>query len=642
MGPRKILKLYKDARRITKWSKDTALLLSRWMVEPDESRLMIFDTETTGLDFNAPTILKHKKMEIHCPRPVVFGMSYCLEIKGYPVLVWARMESKLYDEMLTLLNYHSIKVAHNARYDFRMCELEGFKIANRVDCTQTMSRIVYDRRMKHSLQSLSEIWCPELSDWEEAVKKEWTRIQTRSTRSGNPKGYTNYSFIADELMCPYSMTDSFMTWIGYKIMWPVISKTFKELYQREKKVYYIINEVEKRGLGFDYRKAERLAGDLRDKMEEPYEDMEVIAGLDFNPNSPAQVLKALRQLGVEDKQLTEKGKVTTGADKLRAILAAKSGNKKTLNFITDLLLYRAYGKTVGTYLEPLAQRARANNGVVHTSINPADTRTGRMASRNPNLQNIPTLNPRRGRTSGGENPVRSCFLSRKDCTIYYPDYANMEMAVFGLYTDERLILDAYAAGEDVHGMMAKELYGKKYTQIQRDRTKDTNFGVIFGMGVNGMAKARGVSVAEAGDFLHMYHKTFPSIHQLLDQCEYELQQQGYVEDWFGKRYHVSLNQVYKAIPCLVQGGCAQAFKEGVIGVNSFLKTLNWPAYIILPVHDEIQIEARTETIKQEKYLCRHVVEQMTQIPQLLDRGLQLRVNVKKSSTNWAEKVEVKL
>jgi DNA polymerase-1 len=159
------------------------------------------------------------------------------------------------------------------------------------------------------------------------------------------------------------------------------------------------------------------------------------------------------------------------------------------------------------------------------------------------------------------------------------------------------------------------------------------------MGTAGMAKARGVSVTEAKDFLRMYHRTFPSIYRLLDRCKAELEQQGYVEDWFGKKYHVPPNQAYKAIPCLVQGGCAQAFKIGLIQVDNYLSNLKW-AYIVLPVHDEIQIESKIMTRKAEKLFCSEIVEQMTNIPQLLERDLRLRVDVKKTMTNWAEKVKV--
>ena len=546
------------------------------------------------------------------------------------------MDTKLYDEVVKLLNYSSIKAAHNARYDIRMFQEENIKIADQIECTQTMSRIIYDRRMKHSLQSLSEVWCPELSDWEVPVKREMTRLKGQYTRSDHPQGYANYSFIDDKLMCPYSMTDSFMCWVGYKILWPTIEETFLEVYERERKIYYIINEVEKKGLAFDAAKAQKLAEYPRAEIEKSRDKMFDLAG-EFNPNYAKGVIDTLVQVGIPEKDLVLKGKRTSDA-KVLARASSRSKKKRARQFIKELLNYRAHNKIVGTYLDPLSFRAEHNNGIVYTSINPSDTRTSRMASRSPNLLNIPEPTIRR---TGHENSVRSCFHPRKGCHIYYFDYSQQEMAVFGLYANEERILDGYAKGEDIHGCMAAYIYGKKYTELQRNITKNINFGVIYGMGVKTMALMYGMEEDEARQHLNTYLNEFPSIPTFQEKCRCELEQYGYVEDFFGRHYHIPVREAYKAVNALVQGSCAQVFKIGLIGTTSFLNTLKWLAYVILPVYDEIQAESEIMARANEKYFCSHVVEQMVNIPQLLDRGLQLRVDVKKSTTNWAEKVEVK-
>ncbi len=635
MTSSQILRLYKNTIRITEWSAKARQLFKQWKVQPDATRLMIADTETTGVIFHEPTILKHGRMEISCPGPVIFGISLCLPIDDQLVLVWARMETPLYDEVVKLLNYASIKAAHNARYDIRMFQEEDIKMAGQFECTQTMSRIIYDRRMKHSLQSLVEMWCPELSDWEVALKKEWTRLQTASTRSGNPKGYTNYSFLPDELVGPYSMCDSFHTYIGYRILWPIIQETFMEVYERERKVYYIINEVEKRGLAFDARKAQHLAEHPRREMEKSCEKMFELAG-EFNPNYPKGVLDTLELLGVPQQDLMLKGKRTGEADVLKRA-SKRSKKKRVKKFIKNLLIYRGHIKIVNTYLDPLSRRSGMCDGIVYCSINPTDTITGRMMSKSPNLQNIP--NPI-ARKSGHENPVRACFHPRRGCHIYYPDYSQMEIAVFGLYAGENRILDAYADGEDIHGTMASYIYGNAYTDHQRGVTKNISFGIIYGMGIRAMALMYEMEEDEARRHVKTYFGEFPSIKTFQNQCEEELKQYGYVEDFFGRRYHVSVPEAYKAVNCLVQGGCAQAFKIGLIQVDEFLQSWEFLGHIILPVHDEIQIETKILTRKVEKMFCRGIVERMTNILQLLDRGLQLRVDVKKSTSNWAEKVKV--
>ena len=145
---------------------------------------------------------------------------------------------------------------------------------------------------------------------------------------------------------------------------------------------------------------------------------------------------------------------------------------------------------------------------------------------------------------------------------------------------------------------------------------------------------------EAREFLQMYHSTFPSINSFLEECKLGLRYQGYVQDYFGKRYHVPLNQAYKAVNCLVQGGCASAFKIGLLAVAHMLKKC-YSANILLPVHDEIMLEFPRKS-QNEKMFIKDTIHCMVEIPQLLDRGLRLRIEVKKSATSWAEKQPVKI
>jgi len=597
---------------------------------------MVFDTETTGVVFNKPTILKQGKDEINCPGPAIFGISLALGIEKQIVLVWARWDTQLYKDICSLLNKPSIKVAHNARYDVRMCSQEEIKIAGQVDCTYTMARIIYDRRKKHSLQKLSEIWCPELSDWEEPVKAEMRRLRSQYTRSGHPKDYVNYSFISDELMCPYSMTDSFMCFVGYKILWPTIERTFSGLYEREKKVYYKINKIEGRGLAFDFAKAKRKAKLIRNRMAKSCGKMHVLADSQFNPNSPAQVVKSLKRVGIKERELLLKGKVTT---EIKVLERAKEKTKKTKakKFITELLNYRSCTKIVSTYLEPLAEQAERNNGIIYTSINPADTRTGRMASRSPNLQNIPEPIVRR---TGKTNPVRECFICRDGFANYYFDYSQVEMAVFGLWSNESSILDAYEKGEDIHGRMASYLYGEDYTDLQRGITKNINFGIIYGLGVRTMALLYSMTENEAKENRARYFEEFPSIRDFQEECRQRLELDGYVEDWFGKRYHIPVNEAYKAVNALVQGSCAQIFKIALIELDKRLDPE--VESVLLPVHDEFQIEAHTYGRNDERVFIDEVLEAMADVPQLEEKGLRLRVDVSKSTTNWAEKEKLEI
>lgn len=603
---------------------------------PDEG-IISCDTETTGLDFNGVSYFNTGKYIIRYNGVKIFGISAAYHHNTKLFLIWARIGTELFPKVCAMIGSRIGKTWHNARFDLRALKENRIKVSGKQHCTLTMSRIYWDRRKKHSLEKLTEFICPELCDLKDPAKDKMRKLKSHYTREGCPEDYVNYSFLPDEIISRRAMLDAYIGLVLYERLYPIMIKDFADLYKEEMNVLRIVSTIEERGLAFDYKRAETIISKLIKEITKCRKSMRSFAGKRFNPASPKQVLEFLKSAGVKTKELTLKGKVTTGADVVRFLATGKDQSECTRSFSNALLLYRAYTKTINTYLIPLYKKARANKGIIYTSINPADTRTGRMTSTDPNLQNIPTLNPRRGRTAGGENPTRSCFICRPGYANYYFDYANMEMVIFGLYAQDELILKTYQAGEDIHGKMAGKLYGSNYTREQRDRTKDTNFGVIYGMGIREMARVRSVSIEEAKEFLNMYHNTFPSIKKLLDFCRHELQNKGYVEDFFGKRYHVPYGQVYKAVNCLVQGGCARIFKKALISLDKIIRDFI-STKILLPVHDEFQVESKVwEEPKTEKVFIKRFISEMTQIPEILDRGLKLRVDVSRSITNWAEK-----
>jgi len=413
---------------------------------------------------------------------------------------------------------------------------------------------------------------------------------------------------------------------------------FLELYEREKKVFQIIGKVEERGLSYNAFKSRSKAKKVQVEIDDLKQQLCACAGYDFNPDAPAQVIKALRHLGINDKLLLLKGKITTRADILRNSLKVIKKEKLT-KFINLLLTRRGYAKVANTYLRPFAYRARLNNNIIYTSINPTDSRTGRMACKSPNLQNIP--NPV-SRKTGEQNIVRSCFTCRPGFHNYFFDYVQMEMAVFGLFANESRILEGYAAGEDIHGHMAAYLFGDDYTKDQRGIMKNINFGVIYGMGLKTMCLMYQMDYEKAKKLYRIYFKEFPTIRQFQEECRQRLIQDGYVQDMFGRRYSIPVGQAYKAVNALVQGSCAQIFKIGLIKVYKWLKHQTIESNILLPIHDELMIESREwKQPEEERLFTAGVKINMEMIEQMLDVGLQLRVSVAKTSTNWSEKKEIK-
>jgi len=602
--------------------------------------VIALDTETTSLDFYAKSNLFVDDKVIECNYPVPFGISFAYRnTRGRVVMGWARHTSPLYADVLELMKSKTSKTWHNARYDLRVLQFNNLLVNGYQHDTLTMARIYWNRRQAFGLDDLAKFLCPAICDWENSIKKSLTKLKTAHTRKGYPKDYVNYSMIPDEVISQYAVTDAFVGLTLWERLYPEVMQIYPDVYKREMKILHIVKEIENTGISFDYIKARRETGRLSRKQKAALAEIQKIAGPEYNPNSPAQTLKVLKSLGVTNAQLRVKGKITTEAEKLRELLEITKQDTKLHTFLDNYLVYKAYAKTLSTYLKPMSLEASRNNGIIHCQINPTNTRTGRMSSSNPNLQNIPNIQPGRGRVSGGANPVRSCFTVRPGNAIYYFDYANMEMAVFGLYAQDEFILETYCNGGDVHGAMAEKLYGPEYTKEQRNRTKDTNFGVLYGMGVGGMAKARGVSINEAKDFLNMYYNTFPSIRVFLEKCKYEIQAKGYIEDYFGRHYDIPYQQAYKAVNAVIQGSCAQAFKVAAIALD---KVLNDGEKILLMIHDEFQIERNVCIPKVEQLFCKKVLTTMTDIPEFTKKDLLLRVDVKRTLTNWEEKETIEI
>jgi DNA polymerase I-like protein with 3'-5' exonuclease and polymerase domains len=212
MNSKDILQLYNSAKRITDSDMLWAVFETR-----DKDYPLAYDTETTSLSFGETSYL-YVDESIHKPYkyPFVFGMSMCIMNEERPYLLWVRYDDKeLFKAASNILQEECLKTVHNAKYDLRCLKENGTIVAPDTDCTHTMSRIYYDRRRNHKLKKLIEFVCPQLSQWEDPIKKELTKIKTRYTRAGYPKDYANYSFIPDKLMSTYAIYDAFF----HEIMW---------------------------------------------------------------------------------------------------------------------------------------------------------------------------------------------------------------------------------------------------------------------------------------------------------------------------------------------------------------------------------------------------------------------------------------
>ncbi|KKL07879.1 hypothetical protein LCGC14_2581600, partial [marine sediment metagenome] len=344
--------------------------------------------------------------------------------------------------------------------------------------------------------------------------------------------------------------------------------------------------------------------------------------------------QGLLRFGFSNRELKHKGKPSTCADVLEKI--SKSDKSKHAALARLILELRSSRMLANRYLIPLTTRASYNNGIVYCSINSADTKTGRMTISSPSLQNIPRPD------SGFEesNAVRACFGPRIGYTWYFFDYSQIEVIMFCVIAGVVKFIKAYMKGADLHAEMCKQIYGR-FTKILRQRTKAVTFGILFGMGLKGLAEQQRVSLIKADKIMTMYLCRIPEIAEFRDECRDLVYRDGYVDCLFGKRYHAERQESYKMVNKRVQGGSAQVLKEGTLQVLALFKTVDFGAQLVLPIHDELILERRNDNPKSEYYFVRAVKEELEKIDQLMGLGLRLRVDVSKTSTNWAEKETVK-
>lgn len=646
-----VLDLYNDAQRITHTGKAQRQAFDYWAEHNQDNVMecMAFDTETTGVTPGVPSMLHLGKTDIRVPNFTVFGLSLAIPVRNRLALVWARLGTELYEETAKLLRIRGQKVAHGLKYDLRACKNSGLKVASSTNCTLTMARICWDRRMKFDLQTLSEVICPELSDWEIEVKAEMRRIKSRYTRSGHPKGYANYSFLPNKLMREYSPIDSFMCFVLNLRLRPRINEAFVELYKRERRLISIAFKMESRGTLYDRHKSKQVRRPLRKEQRQFEAKLRHMARKKFNPRSPKQLMQILlKQIKIPAQLLTVEGKLTTDKQNLEQKLAEDAFSPKATKFINTLLELKARYKTLGSYLIPLCKRAQFNSGVIYYNINPTDTRTSRMTATDPGIQ---TITRPYSRGSKRYNPVRICFICRPGYANFYFDYKQIEMVVFSLYAGEDRLVEAYMRGDDIYTVISdivarpedvKHVKTITTEGMVREMFKAVSLALIYGGGIKALMQWLKMKQDPAQYLLDRYRACLPKIASYRDKLWNELLKYGYVSDPFGRHYSLTSRDVYKAPNAVTQGGCAQAFKIACEQIDDYIESepTERRTSMLWPMHDELIMERRRRLIRSEKDFVHNVLKCMSDIPQFIERGLRLRIGVAKSVTNWEAKKDI--
>jgi DNA polymerase-1 len=284
--------------------------------------------------------------------------------------------------------------------------------------------------------------------------------------------------------------------------------------------------------------------------------------------------------------------------------------------VIDLLLeYRELSKLKSTYLDALPEQVNPHTGRVHTSYNQAGAVTGRIASSDPNLQNIPI------RTELGRQ-VREAFIAAPGLTLLSVDYSQVELRIAAHMSNDQAMLAAFRANQDIHAATAAAILGKqldRVTKTERRNAKAINFGLLYGMSPYGLTRTSDLTLAEAEDFVEAYFRQFPGVKAYLDNMRRLAAQQGYVETLLGRRrYFPGLksggNQATRAreereaINAPIQGTAADIMKIAMRQVNAALPENGLHGHILLQVHDELVLECPQNELKKTARIVRTMME----------------------------------
>ena len=399
----------------------------------------------------------------------------------------------------------------------------------------------------------------------------------------------------------------------------------------EMPVLPVLADMERRGIRVDTRTIDDMLDVATREVKELEGKIWKLAGTEFNLNSPSQLGDILfTQLGL-------RGKVRRTGGGAPSTAAAELEKLRDEHPIIDLILqYRELTKMMSTYIEPFPTLVGAD-GRVHTTYRQTGTATGRLSSSDPNLQNIPT------RTEIGQR-FRASFVADHGWKLLSLDYSQLELRLVAHMAKDRSMIEAFRAGEDIHTRTASEVFGLAPAQVTKDmrrQAKVLNFGIIYGMGALGFARAAGIGRDDAKRFIDEYFLRFSGVSRYIERTKHEAYEHGYVTTLLGRRRPIP--DITSRIPQLaasaermavnhpIQGTGADLVKMAMVVLYRHIREsgLTDRVRMLLQVHDEIVLEVRADALEEIAAAARHIMESVyaLDVPLVADA---------KYGDNWTE------
>ncbi|MBX3606280.1 MAG: DNA polymerase I [Piscinibacter sp.] len=548
--------------------------LQRWLERIDVATLTAIDTETDSLDgMRAQVVGISLAVQPYEAAYIPLRHGYAGVPDQLPAdEVLARLKPWLEDAARP-------KVGQNIKYDLHVFANAGIAVRGYVHDTLLQSYVL-EAHKPHSLESLA------------------ARHLGRSGLSYEDvcgKGVNQIPFAQVEISraAEYSGEDSEMTLQVHETLWPMLQQQDgpRFVYERiEMPSAIVLGRIERNGVLIDAAVLARQSQALAERMAALEREAYELAGQPFNLGSPKQIGEILfGKLGLPVKKKTASGTPSTDEEVLDELAADYPLPAK-------LLEHRSLAKLKGTYTDKLPQMVNPATGRVHTNYAQAVAVTGRLASNDPNLQNIPIRTPEGRR-------VREAFIAPPGHVIVSADYSQIELRIMAHISEDPGLLRAFAEGMDVHRATASEVFGVApdlVTSEQRRYAKTINFGLIYGMGAFGLAQSLGIERSAATAYIERYFQRFAGVKRYMDETRAAAKAKGYVETLYGRRIYLpEINggsgprrsaAERQAINAPMQGTAADLIKLAMIAVQERLDREARATKMIMQVHDELVFE----------------------------------------------------
>jgi DNA polymerase-1 len=552
----------------------TEVQLSDWLTRFDAAALVALDTETTALE----------PMEAR-----LVGISFCIEAGQAAYLPLGHHYAGVPDQLPLdatldklkpwLESTRHKKVGQHLKYDRHVFANHDIQLAGIADDTLLESYVIESDR-QHELGSLAERHCG---------------LATISYDAVTGKGANRISFaqVDIEHAAQYAAEDADVTLRVHQALAPRLAAEDKldRLYRDiELPVAEILFRMERHGVLIDTAALAQQSDALGRRLMEIEQEAHALAGQPFNLNSPKQLAEILfTQQGLPVVKKTPSGTPSTDEEVLQKLAEDYPLPK-------CLLEHRSLAKLKGTYTDKLPKMVNPATGRVHTSFSQAVAVTGRLASSDPNLQNIPIRTPEGRR-------IRTAFVAPAGCRLVSADYSQIELRIMAHLSQDAGLLRAFAQGEDVHRATAAEVFGITPLEVsneQRRAAKAINFGLIYGMSAFGLAKQIDVDRGSAQTYMDRYFARYPGVARYMEETRAAAKERGYVETVFGRRLwlpdirssNVGRRQGAEraAINAPMQGTAADLIKLAMIAVQGWLDKEQRQTKLLLQVHDELILE----------------------------------------------------